>query len=265
VTASARYEAFVESLQDVARQVVTFGLHVHVGVESGDKAVLICDRLVRHLPLLLALSANSPFWDGGPTGLHSSRSKVLEMVPTAGLPPELRNWSEYTWLVNQLTNTGFIHSTRELWWDVRPHQGFGTVEVRVCDLPKNLEHALSITALIQSLVVSISRQLDDGAYPVTPHPMMTVQNKWLAARLGARAMLVDADSCLQHSVQQGVDSLVDRLLPIAESLGCVRELTACRRIPGATGAEQQLELYASSFSRRHVVAELLATNAWPSK
>ncbi|MFV0445716.1 MAG: YbdK family carboxylate-amine ligase [Planctomycetaceae bacterium] len=265
ITVNDRYEKLVDLMQDVARQLVTFGLHVHVGVESGDKAVMICDRLLRHLPMLLSLTANSPFWDGRPTGLHSTRSKVLEGLPTAGLPPQMRNWSEYTWLVNHLVDTGFINTIREIWWDIRPHHNFGTVEIRVCDVPKNLEQVLSIAALIQSLVVAISRKIDEGTYQSDYHPMMVAQNKWRATRFGARAMLVDSETYLQHSVQDGVDRLVDQLLPVANELGCSRELAACRRIPGKTGAEEQLEIYAGCFSRRRVVSEMLAKNAWPSR
>ena len=263
-TPSDRYGKLIDLMQDVARQLVTFGLHVHVGVESGDKAVLICNRLLKFLPLLLALSANSPFWDGRPTGLHSSRSKILELLPTAGLPRPLANWSEYTWMVNHLVDTGFIHSVREIWWDVRPHHIFGTVEVRICDVPRNLEQALALTALIQCLVVSISRQIDEGTYERDSHPMMVAQNRWRATRYGARALLIDCDNHLHSPVQQMVDTLVDRLLPLAEELGCTRELVGCRRLPGATGAELQLERYGDHFSRRRVVSDLLSANPPPA-
>ncbi|MEO2036409.1 MAG: YbdK family carboxylate-amine ligase, partial [Planctomycetaceae bacterium] len=115
VTVDDRYFRLVELMQDVARQLVTFGLHVHVGVENGDKAIMICDRMMRYLPLLLALSSNSPFWEGRNTGLHSNRSKIMEGLPTAGLPHQMRNWSEYVWLINHLVETGFINTIREIW------------------------------------------------------------------------------------------------------------------------------------------------------
>jgi carboxylate-amine ligase len=130
-------------------------MHVHVGVESGDKAVMICDRIMRHLPTLLALSVSSPFWEGRRTGLHSNRSKVMDGLPTAGLPTVMRNWSEYVWLVNHMIDTGFINTIREIWWDVRPHHNFGTVEVRVCDMPGNLGDTLAIAALVQCLVKAL--------------------------------------------------------------------------------------------------------------
>ena len=176
-------------LQDMGRQLVTFGLHVHVGVDSGDKAVMICDRIMRHLPTLLALSCNSPWWDNRVTGLHSHRSKIMESLPTAGLPPLMRNWSEYVWLVNHLIETGFITTIRDIWWDVRPHHNFGTVEVRVCDMPGSLDDVLAITALIQCLVYGLSEEIDGGTYQHDHHPMMVRQNKWRrgAVRPGRRA------------------------------------------------------------------------------
>ena len=191
VTDNARYQGLIDLLQDTARQMVTFGLHVHVGVDSGDKAVMICDRMLRHLPTLLAASCNSPFWDGRATGLHSWRSRVIEGLPTAGLPPLMRNWSEYTWLINHLIETGYIETIREIWWDMRPHHNFGTVEVRVCDVPGSLEDVLTLTALIQCLVKHLSDEIDEGTYQHDSHPMIIRQNKWRAGRYGLEAQLVD--------------------------------------------------------------------------
>lgn len=262
VTENERYHKLVELMQDVARRLVTFGLHVHVGVESGDKAVMVCDRMLRHLPLLLALSANSPFWEGRPTGLHSNRSMIMEGLPTAGLPRPMRNWSEYTWLINHLVATGFINTIREIWWDIRPHNQFGTVEIRVCDIPKNLDDVLALTALIQTLVVAISEEIDEGTYQSEYHPMMVQQNKWRAARYGAGAKLVNSTDYKQYTVAETVDQLVERLLPTAEKLGCVNELESARQLPHATGAEQQLEIYDRGYSRRTVVKEMLDRHEW---
>lgn len=262
VTENDRYHQLVDLMQDVARRLVTFGLHVHVGVESGDKAVMVCDRMLRHLPLLLALSANSPFWEGRPTGLQSNRSMIMEGLPTAGLPRPMRNWSEYTWLINHLVATGFINTIREIWWDIRPHHQFGTVEIRVCDIPKNLEDVLSLTALIQTLVVAISEEIDEGTYQSEYHPMMVQQNKWRAARFGAGAKLVNTSDYRQYTVGETIDRLVDELLPTAERLGCAVELESARRLPYATGAQQQLEIYERSYSRRAVVEEMLARHEW---
>lgn len=262
ITPNERYEHLVRLMQDVARQLVTFGLHVHVGVDTGDKAVMICDRLLRYLPLLLALSANSPFWEGRATGLHSNRSKVMDGLPTAGLPHRMRNWSEYVWLINHLVETGFINTIREIWWDIRPHHNFGTVEIRVCDMPPNLEQVLSLTALIQCLVVAISDQIDEGAWQSDSHPMMVQQNKWRATRFGAEARLVNHEDNRLDTVQQEIDRLVALLQPTAARLGCTEELATAARLPSGTGAKEQLEIYDRTGSREAVVREMLERHGW---
>lgn len=262
ITVNERYYRLVELMQDVARKLVTFGLHIHVGVDTGDKAVMVCERILRHLPLLLALSSNSPFWEGRKTGLHSNRSKVMEGLPTAGLPHRVRNWSEYVWLINHLVDTGFINTIREIWWDVRPHHSFGTVEIRVCDMPANLDAALSLAAMVQCLVQAISQQIDEGTFQSEYHPMMVQQNKWRATRFGADAQLVNSDDYQQYSVKSRVDSLVGMLLPTAESLDCVDELKAVSALSENTGASQQLEIYERTGDMREVVREMLNQNHW---
>ncbi len=260
ITVNDRYHRLVELMQDVARRLVTFGLHVHVGVDSGDKAVMICDRMLRHLPLLLALSSNSPFWEGRNTGLHSNRSKIMEGLPTAGLPHRMRNWSEYIWLVSHLVDTGFINTIREIWWDIRPHHLFGTVEIRVCDMPANLEQVLALTAVVQCMVQAMSEEIDQGTYQSDYHPMTVQQNKWRATRFGPEAELVNSDDYQQHSVQQTIDHLIDVLGPMAKRLGCAEELQSASRLPGSTGSRQQLAIFEETDSRRDVVRRMLEAN-----
>jgi len=262
ITVNERYYRLVELMQDVARRLVTFGLHVHVGVDTGDKAIMICDRMMRHLPLFLALSVNSPFWEGRSTGLHSNRSKIMEGLPTAGLPSQMRNYSEYVWLARHLEETGFINSIREIWWDVRPHNNFGTVEIRMCDMPARLDQVLALTALAQCLVVALSREIDNGTYQSEYHPMMVAQNKWRATRFGSDARLVDSDDYKAYSVQETTDNLVDLLLPIARDLNCLERLESVRDLPQKTGADQQLEIFAETNSRKEVVRQMLAANNW---
>ncbi|WP_166825931.1 carboxylate-amine ligase [Thalassoroseus pseudoceratinae] len=268
ITVNDRYFLLVDLMQDVARRLVTFGLHVHIGVDSGDKAVMICDRMLRHLPLLLALSSNSPFWNGRRTGLASSRSKIMEDLPTAGLPHQMRNWSEYVWLINHLMDTGFINTIREIWWDIRPHHNFGTVEIRVCDVPANLQQVLALTALVQCLVTAIDRQIDEGTYFAEYHPMMVQQNKWRATRYGSDAQLVDSDNYKQRSVEETTNSLVEYLQPIAEELNCVEELGWAEQLPHETGSRQQLHIFdthvdaADDERLRRVVQEMINRNDW---
>ncbi len=257
ITPNDRYLMLVNLLQETARRLVTFGLHVHVGVDSGDKAIMICDRIMRHLPTLLALSVSSPFWEGRETGLHSIRSKVMENLPTAGLPTVMRNWSEYVWLVNHMIDTGFINTIREIWWDVRPHHNFGTVEVRVCDMPGNLEDTLAVAALIQCLVTSLSEEIDQGTYQTDSHPMMVQQNKWRAARYGNQSRLVDTYTYQSDSVAVLVERMAESLRPKAEELGCesyLRQCVAMARSPSA--AQRQLDLLAETKDPREVVRRL---------
>lgn len=267
ITVNDRYHLLVELMQDVARRLVTFGLHVHIGVDSGDKAVAICDRMLRHLPLLLALSANSPFWNGRRTGLHSNRSMVMQDLPTAGLPHQMKNWSEYVWLINHLIDTGFINTIREIWWDIRPHHNFGTVEIRVCDVPASLDQVLAITAVVQCLVHAISNEIEEGTYFSEYHPMMVQQNKWRAIRYGAQARLVDSDDYKQYSVLKTTERLVQLLTPVAEVLDCVSELKAAIDLPKSTGAAQQIQLWNDAPGTtaiekgQYVVAEMLKTNS----
>jgi carboxylate-amine ligase len=262
ITVDDRYFRLVDLMQDVARRLLTFGLHVHVGVETGDKAIDVCDRMMKYLPLLLSLSSNSPFWEGRNTGLHSNRSKIMEGLPTAGLPHRMRNWSEYVWLINHLKSTGFINSIREIWWDIRPHHNFGTVEIRICDMPASLSHVLSITALVQCLVVAISREIDQGTFQSDYHPMMVQQNKWRATRFGAEAELVSTRDYRQRSVEAFTVDLMNQVLDVAEELNCVEELMKLPEVVRHAGARQQLQIFEETRSRTQVVRQMMDANHW---
>ncbi len=253
-----RYEWLSHAMQDISRRLVVFGLHVHVGVDSGDKAIQLCDRLLRHLPTLLALSANSPMWNGRDTGLASYRSKLMEALPTAGLPYTMRNWSEYVWLIDHLVETNFIQSIREIWWDVRPHHEFGTVEVRVMDMPLNMRQLLSLVALTQSLVAGISEHIDKGAYLFDCHPMIAKQNKWHAARSGMEATFLDPDTMRAVSASDTARALLNLCMPYADRLGCAEELSGINEIiEQGTGASRQREVYRQTGDMREVVRFLV--------
>ena len=259
ITPNARYLGLINLLQDTARQLLTFGLHVHVGVDGGDKAIMICDRILRHLPTLLALSCNSPCWEGRATGLHSWRSRIMEGLPTAGLPPFMRNWSEYVWLINHLIDTGYIETIREIWWDVRPHHRFGTVEIRICDIPGSLEDTLALVALVQCLVKDLSDQVDEGTYQHDCHPMLVRQNKWHASRYGLEARLVDSNTHVLKSVPEMVRELAAHLAPVAERLDC---RTYLDRVPALaarpTWSQRQMDLLDRTRDPAEVVRRLSA-------
>jgi carboxylate-amine ligase len=259
VTPNERYLNLIELLQETARRLVTFGLHVHVGVDSGDKAIMICDRILQHLPTLLALSVNSPFWQGRRTGLHSQRSKIMETLPTAGLPPLMRNWSEYTWLLNHMVETGFIKTIREIWWDVRPHHNFGTVEVRICDVPPCLEHVLGLTALIQCLVYDLSQEIERGTYQYSCHPFLIRQNKWRAGRYGLDAKLVDPATYKAVPARKVVRTMLSNLRDRADELGCASYLAiVSEMLERPTGSELQMRAFEETKDLAEVVRRMLA-------
>jgi len=257
VTPNDRYQNLVNLLQEMARRLVTFGLHVHVGVDSGDKAVMICDRIMQHLPMFLAISCSSPYWENRDTGLQSHRSKIMEGLPTAGLPTLMRNWSEYVWLINHMVDTGFINSMRELWWDVRPHHKFGTVEIRVCDMPGNLQDVLGIAALTQCLVQALSAQIDEGAYQHDCHPMMVRQNKWRASRFGNKAELVNSYTYEVQPVKEVIRFLVKRLRRVAEELDCLPYLERTIQMAESPGwAERQVTILGDTGDPAEIVRRL---------
>jgi carboxylate-amine ligase len=241
----------------MARRLITFGLHVHIGVDSGDKAVMICDRIMQHLPTLLAISSSSPFWEQRDTGLQSYRSKIMEGLPTAGLPTLMRNWSEYVWLINHLIDTGFINTIREIWWDVRPHHGFGTVEVRICDMPGNLDEVLAITALVQSLVKFLSDEIDEGTYQHDCHPMMVRQNKWRACRFGRQANLVNSYTYKVLPVTEEVRRLATILKDTSIDLQCQAYLeNLVELVKQPSWADRQREIHSHKGDLSSVVNEL---------
>lgn len=236
---------------------MTFGLHVHVGVESGDRAVRVIDRLCHHLPILLALSTNSPFWQGRRTGYHAHRIELLEGFPTGGPPPRLESWYDYLALVCRLKKAGFIDSTREIWWDIRPSAENGTVEVRICDMPPDLASVVALSALIQCLVAETSREVAEGRPDVDFHPMMDRQNRWRACRYGLSADLVDPATMEPVPAREAVGILVDRLRGTAAGLGCESELDAVLDLASVpNGSERQIDLYEQSGDLAEVVRAL---------
>jgi carboxylate-amine ligase len=261
VTGEPRYRALADCYQETLLRQLTFGLHIHVGMPSGDVAVRVCDRIRDHLPLLLALSANSPFWCGRATGLHSHRLDVMAAIPAAGIPPRLGDWESYQALVEHLSACGVIDSPKDLWWDARPSPSNGTLEVRVCDMPLGLETVLGITALVQCLVQVFGAEPgcarpDEGSDPA--HDMVLRQNRWLASRHGLDAPLADPCTGRRAPARVLVRDLIDRLLGAGRELGCSDFLQSLRsKTWGPTGAVSQLMTHSRTGSLLEV-ARLMA-------
>ncbi len=244
-----RYQNLVKRIQWPARRLMIYGLHVHVGVKSGEKAIAICNALTKYLPHLLALSASSPFIDFEDTGLASARTKIFEGMPTAGLPFRLSNYSEFQSFMNSLINADAIESIREIWWDIRPHPNFGTIEVRICDCPSTLTETAAITALTQCLIDWLDSCYDSGLMPELLRPWIVRENKWRAARYGLQANVIIDNAGTQRNLSEEVASLVSQLESHAITLGCESELKdLIKTVDGGASYERQRRVFAESSS-----------------
>jgi glutamate---cysteine ligase / carboxylate-amine ligase len=259
ITARDRYRHLVDQLQYVARRELIFGLHIHVAVDDPEKAIQIVNGLLAHLPAFLALSASSPFWRGEATGLASSRQMVFAAFPRSGPPPRFRDYADYAEVVGQLEKTGCIADYTHIWWDIRLHPRFGTVEIRVCDAVTRLEDAVALAAFCQSLVKLYSDRYAVGAEIPSYHRILTTENKWLAARYGLEAPVMDLATGRRNRVP--VAQLVRRTLreldPHARELGCERELEGISEILAkGNGADRQRRTWNANRDIVEVVREI---------
>ena len=246
ITAKDRYHALIDQLQYVARRELIFGMHIHVAVDDPDKAIQIVNGLLPHLAPLLALSASSPFWRGEPTGLASSRQIVFSAFPRSGPPPRFRDYEDYALVVGQLERTGCIADYTHIWWDIRPHPKWGTIEVRICDAVTRLEDAVAIAAYCQALVKQLSERYDAGEEIPSYHRILTSENKWLAARYGLDAPVMDlaTGSRIRSPIAKLVRRTLRDLEPHARELGSERELEGIAALIGrGNSAERQLRVY----------------------
>jgi carboxylate-amine ligase len=246
ISDSPRYRELVERNQWLARQLQIFGVHCHVGVRSAEKVMPIVNALLSYVPHFLALSASSPYWIGCDTGLASYRSKVFEALPTAGLPYQLSGWDQFERYMELLISTNAIQTVREVWWDVRPHPDFGTVELRICDGLPTLDEVTAVAAMAQCLVEQMDSQLDRGYQLPEPRAWVVRENKWRAARYGLDAEIVVNAQGTVRPVRVALTDMVEELMPISRRLGCQDELALVHRV---------LETGASYDRQRRVAAE----------
>lgn len=238
-----RYIRIMEELQLVGRRFITQGLHVHIGVDDEEKVIMVNNHLRIYLPILLALTTSSPFYESVDTGLMSYRSKLFESLPLAGMPDQLGDWEAFVKLVALLRKSGIIESVKDIWWDVRPHPDFGTVEIRICDLPYSLRDILAVTALIQSLVLTIAELYENPE----PHIQVLRSNKWQAARYGLEGHFVDPFFARKYSMREAAINLYRHVRPVAEALKSIDYLDEIPEILNRqTGSHLQKELYYSN-------------------
>jgi carboxylate-amine ligase len=260
ISPNPRYHELVESMQWLARRLQIFGVHVHVGVRAPEKVIPIVNALTNYVPHLLALSSSSPYWIGTDTGLASARSKVFESLPTAGLPYQLSGWDQFESYMHTLISTRTIQSIREVWWDIRPHPDFGTVELRICDGLPTFDEIGAIAAMSQCLVERLDRELDRGYTLPVPTSWVVRENKWRAARYGLDAeVIVDARGNVVP-MKHAILDLVEDLMPTARRLDCAEELADVERIisAGASYQRQRAVAAANDGDLTKVVDALLA-------
>ena len=238
LTPGHRYEELISRTQWWGRQMLIWGLHVHVGLRRREHVLPIVSSLLNHFPHLQALSASSPVWSGTDTGYASNRAMMFQQLPTAGLPFQFETWEQYEGYVADAFHTGVIEHINDIRWDVRPSPALGTVEVRICDGVSNLRELGALTALTHCLVVDLERRLEAGErLPVMP-PWHAQENKWRAARYGLDAEIILDAAGNERLVTDDLDDLLERLTPLARELDCEDELRDVARMP-VDGASYQ--------------------------
>jgi carboxylate-amine ligase len=246
------YRRVAEGLQYVAWRNVTFVQHLHIGVRGADRAIRLCSALRNYLPELLALSASSPFAEGVATGLHSTRSQLFtRSFPRCGVPDPFADWDEYERYVRFLFATGSIVEHTQIWWSVRPHLSFPTVEIRICDGQPTLAEAQALAAFMASLAARLLRALDEGE-PLPAHPHRLIEeNLWRAIRYGLTGELIDLPTGDVRPARRALEDLAEWVLPVAEEIGAAPYLS----VPAANAAERQLARYEAGASLRDIYAE----------
>jgi len=245
VTENERYDRFIDKYRWWGRNMLIWGVHMHVGIDRKDRVVPLMNALLTNLPHLLALSASSPFWACDSTGYASNRTMRFQQLPTAGLPWEVEDWSDLERVLADLSKTGVIAEPTEARWDIRPAPRWGTLEVRFCDGASTLSDIGALAALTQCVVEHYQRQLDRGIELPRLKPWFTRENKWRAARYGLEADVIIDNQGEQAALREQLTTLLETLAPVARDLDCEAELTDVRRmLEEGTSAERQLRTFA---------------------
>jgi glutamate---cysteine ligase / carboxylate-amine ligase len=245
LTPGDRYQELIERTQWWGRQMLIWGVHVHVGVADREHVMPIVSSLLNHYPHLQALSASSPMWSGTDTGYASNRAMMFQQLPTAGLPFQFESWAEYEEFVAANLRTGVIEYLNDIRWDVRPSPRLGTVEVRICDGVSNFRELAALTALTHCLVVDLSDRLTAGETLPTMPPWHVQENKWRSARYGMDAVIILDAEANERLVTDDLADLLTRLEPVAERLGCPDELRSV----------DDIARHGASYQRQRAVAD----------
>ena len=254
-----RYERVVEDLQLVARANLIFGLHVHIGIEDREAIIRIMNSMRYFLPHLLAISSNSPFWGGMKTGLKSYRAKVFDKFPRTNIPDTYTSWGEFESFVNLLIKTNCLDNAKKLWWDIRPHPFFHTLEVRVCDIPMRVEETLAIAALIQATMAKLyrlhERNIDYRQYSRA----LLMENKWRAGRYGLDGSLIDFGKQVEVPERELILEYLNFVEEVVDELDSRNEIEYIRTIlETGTGADRQLKVFEDTGGDLKAVVDYMA-------
>jgi carboxylate-amine ligase len=254
-----RYHTIVEDLRMVARANLIFGLHVHVGVEDHETAIQIMNGARYFLPHLLAISANSPFWQGMETGLKSYRCKVFDKFPRTNIPDLYQSWSEFENYVNLLIHTNCIDNAKKIWWDIRPHPHFPTLEFRVCDMPMRLDETIAIAALCQAIIAKLYKIHERNQSFRHYSRALIMENKWRAARYGLEGKLIDFGKQVEVPERDLVGEILEFVDDVVDDLGSRNEVNYIRQIlADGTGADRQLNVFHETGDLKKVVDYMIS-------
>jgi carboxylate-amine ligase len=249
-----RYNRIINDLQLVGRRFIAQGLHVHVGMPDAETAVRVRDNILTYIPILLALTTSSPFYEGADTGLSSYRTKLFESLPLAGMPNQIGSWEQYLHMVNLLINTGIINEVRDLWWDVRLHPDFGTVEIRICDLPSRFMDILAIVTLIQALVATLAESKTE----LIPDMQIVKSNKWQAARYGLQGRFVNPLTQCNISMTEAAKEVFEMTAPAINKFETNHFMAPLLYIlENGTSADHQRKIYQETGDFATIIKETL--------
>ena len=255
---NARYELIVEENQMIARSLLTFGLHVHVGIPDPERAIQIMNAVRYMLPHVLALSTSSPFWLGVHTGLQSYRSEVFTRMPRTGIPDHFESDSAFQRYVQLLIQTGCIDDAKKIYWDVRPHPFFPTLEFRICDIPTRVDDTIAIAALFQALVAKVDRLLDQNLTFRLHHKMLIEENKWRAVRYGLDGKMIDFGKGKEVPIRDLIRELLHFVDKVVDDLGSRKEIEHIHTIlERGTSADEQLRVWRETGDVKSVVDHLI--------
>jgi carboxylate-amine ligase len=258
ITDHERYHGLVEDLQDVARANLIFGLHVHVGIKDKEDAMALANQIRYFLPHLLALTTSSPLWLGRNSGLASIRSEIFKRFPRTGIPDEFSTYSQFTDFVNVLVKTNCMDNAKKIWWDVRVHPFFETVEIRVCDMPTNMNHTVAVVALIQALMLKLYLLRRQNIGWRSYSRMLIEENKWRAIRYSIEGKMIDFGKTREVPMRDLIAELIDFVDDAAKLLGTQNEVRAVERIlREGTSAQKQIEVFKKSGENPKAVVDWL--------